>query len=172
MPETTLTLSLLRHAKSDWSDPQLPDVMRPLSRRGRRDTRLLASFLRDAPIRPGLVLCSTARRARQTLEPLIAALGDPTIELEDALYGAPAEALLDRLHSVPDSFTSVMVIGHNPGLQELALQLTRPRKKRRALEAKFPTGALATISATTTSWRTLSRHGARLTGYTIPGQFR
>jgi phosphohistidine phosphatase len=163
-----LTLYLLRHAKSDWSDPTLPDSMRPLSKRGRHDARLLASFFQSTPIRPKLVLCSTARRTRQTLEPLIEALGNPTVKVEEDLYAASAEALLDRLHAVPARFDSVMLIGHNPGLQELALQLTMPGKKRAALEAKFPTGALATINAAKAPWTKLARRSARLTAYVTP----
>ena len=167
---TTLTLYLLRHAKSDWSDLALPDAARPLSKRGRRDTQRLAAFLQSAPIRPSLILCSTARRTRQTLEPLIGPLGNPTVELEEDLYAAPAEALLDRLHGVPATASSVMLIGHNPGLQELALRLTRPGPKRAALEAKFPTGALATINPTATSWGKLAPHSARVTRYLTPRQ--
>ena len=168
MTKVSLTLYLLRHAKSDWSDPALPDAMRPLSKRGRRDTQLLASFLKSAPIRPSLILCSTARRTRQTLEPLIGPLGNPKVELEEDLYAAPVEALLDRLHAVPPQVTSVMLIGHNPGLQELALELTRPGPKRAALEAKFPTGALATINPTAASWGKLAPHSARLSRYITP----
>jgi phosphohistidine phosphatase len=89
---------------------------------------------------------STARRTRQTLEPLIGALGNPAVELEEDLYAASAEALLDRLHAVPARFSSVMPVGHNPGFQELALRLSKPGKKRAALEAKFPSASLATIN--------------------------
>jgi len=165
-----LTLYLLRHAKSDWSDPTLPDEMRPLSKRGRRDAQLLASFLESAPIRPSLILCSPAMRTRQTLEPLIGALGNPPVEFERDLYAAPAQALLDRLHAVPDAFTSVMLIGHNPGLQELAVRLTKPGKKRATLEAKFPTGALATISLNAPAWGKLAPHSAQLTRNITPRQ--
>jgi phosphohistidine phosphatase len=171
LAKPSLTLYLLRHAKSDWSDPALPDDARPLSKRGRRDTQRLASFLESAPIRPSLILCSTARRTRQTLEPLIGPLGNPPVELEEDLYGAPLEALLDRLHAVPATVSSVMLIGHNPGLQELAVKLTRPGPKRPALEAKFPTGALATISSTAKSWGELAPHSARLSRYITPRQF-
>ena len=165
-----LTLYLLRHAKSDWSDHSLADAMRPLSARGQRDAQLLASFLEGAHVHPDLILCSTSTRTRETLEPLIGALGNARVEFEEDLYGASAEALLDRLRSVPDAITSVMLIGHNPGLQELALRLTRPGKKRAALEAKFPTAALATIEPTTTSWRKLVPSGSRLSGYTTPSK--
>jgi phosphohistidine phosphatase len=165
-----LTLYLLRHAKSDWSDHSLPDAMRPLSARGRRDAQLLATFLDGAHVHPDLVLCSTATRTRETLEPLIGALGNARVELEEGLYGASAEALLDRLRAVPDPVTSVMLIGHNPGLQELALRLTRPGKRRTALEAKFPTAALATIEPTMTSWRKLVPSSSRLSGYSTPRQ--
>jgi len=163
-----LTLYLLRHAKSDWSDHSLADAMRPLSTRGRRDAQRLASFLESAHIHPDLVLCSTAARTRETLEAVSGALGGARIELEEGLYGASAEALLDRLAAVPDTVNSVMLIGHNPGLQALALRLTKPGKKRALLEAKFPTAALAIIEPPTTSWRKLVPSSSRLSGYTTP----
>jgi phosphohistidine phosphatase len=92
-------LFLLRHAKSSWKDPRQADHDRPLAGRGRRAAKALA------------------RHVRERIEP---ALGVADVRCEPALYGASAGALLERLHDVPDHVGSVMLIGHNPGLQELA----------------------------------------------------
>ena len=166
------TLYLLRHAKSDWSDVALADEQRPLSDRGRRDAKHVAAFLRRTHIEPHLVLCSTARRTRETLELLRTGLEHSEMRLDSDLYGASATALLDRLHEVPEQVSSVMLIGHNPGLQELAVWLTQPNKRRRSLEAKFPTAALATITLPTSSWTQLRQARAHLTDYTTPRQLR
>jgi phosphohistidine phosphatase len=155
---TERRLYLLRHAKSSWKDPALADHDRPLAPRGRRAAKGIGRHLRDQGIEPALVLCSSATRARQTLERID--LRDARIESE--LYGADAGALLARLHEVPASVSSVMLIGHNPGLQELALLLARPGPAVRELEAKFPTAALATLAVRGPGWSTLDRGTAEL----------
>ena len=164
-------LYLLRHAKSDWSDLTLPDEQRPLSDRGRRDANHVAAFLRRTHIEPDLVLCSAARRTRETLDLVRTGLEHSEVQIDSDLYGASATALLDRLHGVPERVSSVMLIGHNPGLQELAIWLTQPNKRRRSLEAKFPTAALATITLST-NWTQLREARAHLTDYTTPRQLR
>ena len=136
-------LYLLRHAKSSWKDTGLPDHDRPLAGRGRRAAKAIARHLRDHGIEPELVLCSTARRARETLERIEPALGSPAVLVERDLYAANAPALLGRLRSLPDTVESVMLIGHNPGLQDLALDLARPSPTARELATKYPTAALA-----------------------------
>jgi phosphohistidine phosphatase len=140
-------LYLLRHAKSSWDHPGLSDHDRPLAKRGRRAAKALRPYLQKYEVAPELVLCSTARRARETLERIEPALGAPTVRGEPALYAASAEALLDRLRDVPDAVTSVMLIGHCPGIEELADTLTGS-----PVESKFPTGALATLQFVSASW--------------------
>jgi phosphohistidine phosphatase len=141
----THRLYLLRHAKSSWDEPGLADHDRPLAKRGRRAADAMARHLRENEVAPELVLCSTARRARETFERIEPALEAPEVRFERELYGATPHGLLERLQRVPDSVASVMVVGHNPTLEELALDLARPSPARRELEAKFPTGALATL---------------------------
>ena len=119
------TIYLLRHAKSSWADPSLPDRERPLAPRGRRDAKRIASHLREGRVEPELVLCSSAARASQTLELVRRALGAATVRLEDGLYAASAEELLERLRTVPEDVASVLLIGHNPGLQDVALASRR-----------------------------------------------
>jgi phosphohistidine phosphatase len=132
------TLYLLRHAKSSWSDPTVADQERALARRGRRDAKRIAEYLVQLGIEPELVLCSTAERARQTLERVRAALGaTSTVRLEAVLYAASAEALLKRIRLVPEEVASLMLIGHNPGLQDLALALASAGPEVARLKAKF-----------------------------------
>ena len=165
------SLYLLRHAKSSWSDPTLPDRERPLSPRGRRDAKRIAEHLVEAGIMPDLVLCSSALRTRETLELIEPALGaGPPVRLEAELYGASAETLLGRLRAVPETVASVMLIGHNPGLQELALVLASTGAELERLETKFPTAALATLVLPTATWGRLSRADAALAAYVVPKQ--
>jgi phosphohistidine phosphatase len=117
-------LYLLRHAKSNWDDPSMDDHDRPLAPRGRKAMRAMARHIRKADVRPELILCSSAARARQTLDRVLPALPDTTpFEVEDALYTFDADDLLARLRRVPATVGSVMVVGHNPALQDLTLRL-------------------------------------------------
>ena len=135
---------LLRHAKSSWDDPDLPDHERPLAPRGRKAAARLAAHLAGLGVVPDLVLCSPARRTRETLERLGPAVAGAPVELEEGLYLASAPALLERLRAVPEDRASVLLIGHNPGIHEAALALAG-RGDRARLEQGFPTGALATL---------------------------
>ena len=165
------TLYLLRHAKSSWSDPTLPDHERPLASRGRRDAKRIAEHLVRLGIEPELVLCSSARRTRETLELLRTALGPtPTIRLEKELYAAPSDRLLERIRALPEAVSSVMLIGHNPGLQQLAVVLVSPGAELERLDAKFPTAALATLTLANTSWSQLCHSDAVLAAYVVPKQ--
>jgi phosphohistidine phosphatase len=160
---------LLRHAKSSWSDPSLPDVERPLAPRGERAARSIAEYLRRKRIRPSLVLCSSARRARQTLEAIEPSLGKRcAVELSSELYAASVETLLERLRAVPESAGSVMLIGHNPGLEELALALASTGADLPRLRGKFPTGALAVIAVESKSWAALEPGDGALVDYVVP----
>jgi phosphohistidine phosphatase len=161
-------LYLLRHAKSSWKDPSLPDHDRPLAGRGRRAAKAIARHLREQRIAPELVLCSTARRARETLERIESALGTSVVCVEGDLYAASAPELLERLRSVPDAVGSVMLIGHNPGLQELALDLARPAPTVRELATNYPTAALATLALPASSWQELDRDTAELVALVRP----
>jgi phosphohistidine phosphatase len=166
-------LYLLRHAKSSWSDPTLHDHARPLAKRGRRDAKRIAKHLSRIGIEPELVLCSSAERTCETLELVRPALGaTATVRLEPELYAATSAKLLERIRSVPEEFASVMLIGHNPGLQDLVLVLASEGVELERLEAKFPTAALATLTLTATPWRRLSRGDAVLGAFVVPKQLR
>ncbi len=165
------TLYLLRHAKSSWSDPTLPDEERPLAPRGRRDAKRVAKHLVQLGIEPELVLCSSARRTRETLELIRSALDATTsVVLEAELYAATADTLLEHLRAVPDGVASVLLIGHNPGLQDLALLLASAGAGLSRLEAKFPTAALATLTLPKDTWRELSQADAVLDAFVVPKQ--
>lgn len=163
-------LYLLRHAKSSWADPSLADHERPLAPRGKKATRALARYLADNGVRPALVLCSTAARARRTLDGVVASLGDDVdVWEEEDLYGAGSGELLQFLRRLPPTVPSVMVIAHNPGLEDLAMDLIGGGDEAALarLHEKFPTGALATLTIPG-DWRTLERGQATLTAYVIP----
>jgi phosphohistidine phosphatase len=161
------TLYVLRHAKSSWDDPSLPDAERPLAPRGRKAARLLRDRLSREPIRPALVLCSPAVRARATLAELEPVLAGTEIRVEDELYGASADGLIARLRRVADSVESVLLVGHNPALQELVAGLARPGPLRDEVERKLPTGALATLELDG-PWVAVRRGGADLRALVLP----
>lgn len=163
------TLHLLRHAKSSWADDKLDDHDRPLSRRGRRDAETMARHLAEAGRKPDLVLCSTAVRTRETLAPLLKRLKPHRILLDRDLYLAPGSALLEHVRDTDDEVGTALLIGHNPGLHELALLLADPESpvKLPSLSGKFPTGALATFRFAP-SWRRLKPRGATLIAYVTP----
>jgi phosphohistidine phosphatase len=161
MPATARHLYLLRHAKSSWDDQGLDDHARPLNARGRRAADLLRDHLRREGIRPTLVLCSTARRARETLE-RVKPVG--VVEFEPELYGATEKSLIERLKRVPEEADSVMVIGHNPTMQQVLLTLTGGDG---TLAEKFPTAALATLTFDA-PWSELGPERAELSALVRP----
>jgi phosphohistidine phosphatase len=171
---TSHTVFLLRHAKSSWSDDQLVDHDRPLAPRGEEAVDRLRRHLADAAVAPELVLCSSARRTVMTLDGIAPAFpAGTTVLVEPGLYGASSDRLLRRLHDVADTVGSVMLIGHNPGLELLAhLLIGRgdPELRRRA-ETKFPTGALAEL-AFDGGWSALARGATSLESFVVPRDLR
>jgi phosphohistidine phosphatase len=161
-------LYLLRHAKSSWDDPRLADHDRPLAARGRRAGELLAEHVRRLQITPELILCSTSLRTRETLALLLPAL-PPTVEVhyERAIYDASERELLARLRTVGDEVGSLLLVGHDTGIGQLASMLARGGSRLRALREKFPTGGLATLEFAC-RWRALGRGGAQLTDFVVP----
>lgn len=163
------TVFLLRHAKSSWSDPTLPDIDRPLAPRGERAATKIAGYVRRKRIRPARVLCSPSVRTRLTLEAIESSLGKScTVEFVPALYAASSLELLRQLQALPEAVDSAMLIGHNPGLQELALALVSRGADLPRLVERLPTGALATLVADCESWTALKPGGAELVDYVVP----
>jgi phosphohistidine phosphatase len=161
-------LYLVRHAKSDWEDPALADRDRPLAARGRKAASTLAGHIERSGISPALVLCSPARRTMDTLRLISGSFRDPVeILVEDELYGATMGELLRRLRKVPAPTPSVMLIGHNPAIHELALTLAGAGDNLRQLKVKFPTGAMATL-AVPGPWKDLGDEPADLLEFALP----
>jgi phosphohistidine phosphatase len=141
------TLFLLRHAKSGWDDPALADFDRPLAPRGRNAAPLVGREMKKRGWRPDLALVSSARRTVETWKLTAAEFSaEPAVQFSRALYHAEPQELIAALHVVPESCASVILVGHNPGMEELAVMLAGPGSDTAALAAikeKFPTGALA-----------------------------
>lgn len=166
-------LLLLRHAKSSWDDVSLPDRERPLNPRGRQAAAAIRQAIHRLGLMPDLILVSPARRTMETLAALEPWDDTPLIEPLDSLYLADPTQLLAALHTVPETVRSVMLIGHNPGLHDLAMALTgaealtRGTAEERALAGGFPTGALAEFTIAG-AWWDLRAGGGRLVRFLTP----
>ena len=164
-------LLLMRHAKSSWDDPKLSDHARPLNARGRGAAIAMRNVMRDLGLEPDLILVSSARRTLQTLAALEPWNETPIVEAMDGLYLASGAALLATLNSTAETARSVLLIGHNPGMHDLALALAGPldtaNAAMRALCEGYPTGALAEYTVPG-PWGSLSEGGARLVRFVAP----
>ncbi len=173
-------LVLFRHAKSAW--PDVPDHQRPLARRGRRDAPVMGRWLRGAGHVPDQVLCSTARRARQTWQFAQDGLGaTPPVSFDDDLYLGSAVQLLDLIRGAPSAARTLLVVGHDPAVPELALMLAAtapagdaeggsgaaPAAAFDRMRAKFPTAAIAVLRFGG-NWDQLAPGSARLTTFVTP----
>lgn len=157
-------LWVLRHAKSSWEEPGLTDHDRPLAPRGRKAGKRLRRWAAANDVRPELVLCSTAVRARATLDLVSPALGSPRVEIEGGLYQAWADDLLERLRVVAPDVEAVLMVGHNPGLHNLVALLAPPGSD------DFPAGALAELRIPVGDWKDLQPGGATLVKLVVPRQ--
>jgi len=166
------TLYLLRHGKSDWSDPRLEDFDRPLATRGQRAGRLVGRAMRDMGLVPTVVLCSAARRAQETWELVRPILGGRSrVRVLRSLYLATPSRLLAAVQRLPAEAPSALLIGHNPGLAGLARLLSGPDSKTGALTRlgeKYPTGALAELRFDVADWASLAAGKGRLLRFLRP----
>lgn len=165
------TLYVLRHAKSWWDDPSLADHDRPLDARGERAALVVGRYMRQQGFAPDRVLCSSARRAIDTLV-LVRSQWDtvPTIDLDRALYLSGARAILNRIATLDAGTGSVLVVGHNPDLHNLVVNLAA-KGNGPLLEAareKFPTASLAVIKLPLDDWQGIVSTQGRLIGYVTP----
>lgn len=167
--DTTRQLILLRHAKSDW--PDLPDRDRPLAKRGRRDGPRIGKWLHEHGYQPDVVVCSDARRARQTWDLVAPELGgSPAVRFEPRAYAASAQTLLYLAQELPGRYRSALLIGHNPGLSELASNLAEPgRDNGRGIS--LPTAAVAILEFPG-DWPSLTLGQARLVSLTTPADLQ
>jgi phosphohistidine phosphatase len=169
-----LTLTLLRHAKSSWDGPGLDDFDRPLAKRGEKAAPLMGAALAQMGLHPDLIICSGAVRTRQTLALVLEQLGEHSAEIvfDDGIYLAPPDKILARVRSVSGGRHHVMVVGHNPGMEELAQVLagTGPADARALMAAKFPTAGLAVFTFDADNWREIAPGRGRLEHFLTPRQ--
>ncbi|KQP15726.1 histidine phosphatase family protein [Methylobacterium sp. Leaf93] len=162
-------LMLLRHAKSDRS-PGVRDIDRPLNPRGVKAAPQMGAYLAAQDLIPRKVVVSPSLRTRQTWEGMSAALGNPETEIVDAIYEAPDSALLEVIRATPADIRTLLMIGHNPGLQDLSLDLVGdgPREARARLSVEFPTAALAVIDIEGDAWTGFRHRAGRLDRFVTP----
>ncbi|MGH1574040.1 SixA phosphatase family protein [Methylobacterium sp. P31] len=162
-------LILLRHAKSDRT-AGVVDRERPLNSRGRRAAPAVGAHLAKAGFRPDLALVSTAERTRETWEAVAAALGNPQTRWQAEIYEAPAESILAVIRDAPDEAATVIVVGHNPGLGDLAVALAGegPREARSRLMVEFPTAAYVVIDFDAAHWAEVAPGRGRLERFVRP----
>ena len=143
------TLLMMRHAKSSWDSGVESDHARPLNKRGRRDAPVMAQLLCSSDMVPDLIVCSDAKRTCETLElmqPVFDKFGtEPTIEIGESFYHAPASEWLEKLVELSDDFSSAMFLGDNPGAEELIMHFT-------GAYHSMPTAAIACFEFDTESW--------------------
>ena len=167
-----LTLSLLRHAKSAWDDPGLDDFERGLAPRGIKTAPEVGKYLKRQKLVPDLVICSGAVRARATLALILPEFGAPApeIQYDDDIYLAHPAALVDVVKKIADGPQHVVLIGHNPGIHALALELTGSgdRQALAELATKFPTAALAVLTFGAARWREIKAGSGRLEQFVTP----
>jgi phosphohistidine phosphatase len=145
------TLILMRHGKSSWKDKKLVDIDRPLRKRGHKDVQSIGHLLHDKELIPQKILCSPAKRVRQTVEEVSKKWElDGQIEYVDALYMAEPSTILDLVSKLPDDLERVMVIGHNPGLESLLQMLGKEVES-------LSTAAVAHIVLPIKSWSELNK---------------
>lgn len=143
------TMLMMRHAKSSWDSGVKSDHTRPLNNRGRKDAPVMAQLLCGNDLVPELIISSDAKRTCETLElmePVFEKFGaEPVIDIDSSFYHAPANEWLDKLVEIADEFSSVLFLGHNPGAEELVLQLS-------GAYHSMPTAAIACFEFEVESW--------------------
>lgn len=161
-------LGLLRHAKSDWDDVGKRDFDRGLNARGRKGARLIGRHIVEHGIDWDLVLASSAERVRQTLS---AALPDAEPRWDERLYLASAETILDAIREHAGEADTVLVVGHNPGLQEVLFALVPPSAENGLFDeaaTKYPTATFAVFELDIDDWADLASGSGRLVHFKRP----
>lgn len=166
-------LSILRHAKSGWDDPVARDFDRPLNARGASGAELIGRHAAGQGFAPQMIWASPAVRVVETLDRFQPAAGLEALEpkWDRRIYLASSASLTDLLRETPDSIDHALICGHNPGLEDLILELvaddgTSPL--RDVVEEKFPTAALATLHCDIARWDELAMRCARLAALALP----
>jgi phosphohistidine phosphatase len=164
------SLTLLRHAKSGWDDPVSRDFDRPLNPRGRRAARTVGREMKAQELAFDLVLASPARRVIETLEEVAAGYGPLDAQYDQRLYLASTATLIEIVRGTPDTVERLLLVGHNPGLEEIALRLSRRSDGglRGEVEVKYPTGTVAEIELPVERWAQVKEGSGRLERFIRP----
>ena len=170
-PLPSRELVILRHAKSDWDSGAEHDFDRPLNGRGKRDAPRMGRWMKERGLIPDLVISSPAKRAKGTVKAVVKALGKSKddIHWEERVYEASLQTLLGLVSGLPTEFRRVLLVGHNPGLEELVSYLISPSQLPEPPVGFLKTGALARLTLDT-PWAELERGGADLTQLMLPKQ--
>ena len=165
-------MGLFRHAKSDWVDPRARDFDRPLNARGEKGALLMGRHIRDSGLRFDRVLASPAVRVAETVELASKAFGRSfPVEWDRRIYLASSATLLDVLHGLEGDPAAVLMVGHNPGLEDLIFDLVPDdgaSPLRDEVEVKFPTAAFAVLELPAERWADVAEGSARFTHLTRP----
>ena len=158
------TLTIFRHAKSSWNHPELSDADRPLNKRGERDAPVMGDRLKSAGIRPSLIIGSPAVRAWKTARILAKQIAYPVefLQREPGLYHAGVNKLLDIVAAQDEGFNSIVIVGHNPGLTDLANELLP------GLTSNIPTAGFVSILVDSDDWDLRTRNSAKLIKFDYP----
>jgi phosphohistidine phosphatase len=164
-------LTVLRHAKSSWDDPDVEDFERPLNKRGRKAAVIVGSELKRRNMRFDFVLASPAARVRETLERLFEGYGE-TLEarFDERIYETSESTLLEIVRSLPASSSSPLIVGHNPALERLVVELTHDddRGLRNRIAKKFPTAAVAVIELPVSGWAEVAAGSGEVVDLILP----
>jgi phosphohistidine phosphatase len=140
------TLLILRHAKSSWNNLALADIDRPLNKRGKRDAPRIGQLLREEELVPDLIISSPAARAKKTAKSVSKNSGyEGEIDINADFYPGDPDSFIEAFYSIPDKFDRVLIVAHNPGLEELLYELTGE-------SARMPTSALAQVELPVDQW--------------------
>jgi phosphohistidine phosphatase len=163
------TLTLLRHAKSSWDDPISRDFDRPLNAKGRRAAVMIGRQLKSLDLRFDHIVASPAVRVIETLDEVWSGYGRKLEPVWDkAMYLASAASLLDLVHALPEAADHVLMVGHNPGLEDLVLDLTLDGELRERVEDKYPTATVAQMTLPVDRWADARAHSAKLIAFIRP----
>ena len=144
------SILILRHAKSSWKHPDVNDHDRPLNKRGKRDAPHMGELIQDKNLVPDFIISSTAKRAHSTAKAVAKAAGfKGAITLNQSLYAAPPTAYIEVLHDLPDKYARVLLVGHNPGLEQLVNMLSSE-------EHTMPTCSLVHVQLRINSWNEMN----------------
>ena len=163
-------LAILRHAKSSWDQSDLDDFRRPLNGRGRKAARRVGREMKQRGMAFDLVLASPATRVRETMEGVAEEFPgfDRNVRFEESIYLAESSTLIDLVHSLPGKIEAALIVGHNPGLERLILQLTKDSARRNRVAEGYPTAALAIIEFDADRWGSVESGSGDLVELILP----